>query len=392
MKKLLLLATVLICMSSVMAQQFESPRPSALDLTKRLAFSENLTSPKGFTYRMDSIDFLGLTTIISFYDQNYLCTKDVINGSTVWEYTYNNQNQLFIAIVEDLKYEFYYNEHGLIKELIVYDESNGNWILDERTTLSYNAYDQPLVITSYQRRNNEWVYSNKEEYTYNNDQLVVMIESQWQNNSVWKETYKSEFERYPSGDVKTVIRYGKANDNSWEARYKYECQVDQHHNLTDYYQYNKNNDDYVLSQEMHYYYDNNVPLEKVAYSAFMKTFLFELYYPPYFDPHDLISSIDNLISSSTQPISTIFYYTDMTSVGESDGAQLVISPNPAHETLSLSAQELRQVEIYSLDGKLVMQVKDRFDAIQVGQLANGCYVLRATMNDGSFATQKFVKQ
>lgn len=389
MKRLLLLATVLCCMSSVMAQQLESPKPSSFDLAKHLAFSENLASPKGYEYRMDSINLLGFNTIVSIYGQDYLVLRDIVNG-TVWEYTYNNQNQLFIAIIEELKYEFYYNEHALLKELIIYKADNGNWLLDQRSTLSYNAYDQPMVITGYKRSGNEWVYTNKEEYTYNNDQLVVMIKSQWQNSGVWKETSKSEFEHGPSGDIKTETIYDKASDNSWQEKSKNEFEVDQNHNLKDYYQYNLSNGAYLLSQEFHYFYDNSVPFEKVACSAFLKIFLFELYYPTFFEPNDLVLGIDNTSGPTT--LTSTFYYANITSVAESGDAPLQVSPNPAHETLSLNAQELSQVEIFSLDGKMVMQVKDGFDAIQVSQLANGCYLLKAIMNDGSVTTQKFVKQ
>lgn len=387
MKKLLLFSIMLCCMASLTAQNLEMQQ-------------------KGVTHRLDSIHLLEvpgvsdpLLTYISVFGPNYLCLSDSVfsvgsyNGS--YEYTYNNLNKLLVVQSKDVssptRYEYTYNAQGMVTEYITYKENNGNLVLDAKTTTTYNAYNQPLVITNYDRQGNEWVFKSKEEYTYNNDQVVVMIESAWRNN-VWNENYKTEFSHNADGDITSSIRYSKASDNSWQDITKNEFGFDQHKNLTSWTQYSKKDGEYVPSMGLLYRYDNNVPLEKVAYSQYLLLAIEELFYGNFFEVHDLIQSVEYYLASEEQTLLNTFYYTNMTDVAEQSDNGLQLWPNPVHETLSLGAENLRQVDIFTIDGKEVMLVKDGFDAIQVSQLANGCYLLKATLNDGSVATQKFIKQ
>ena len=60
--------------------------------------------------------------------------------------------------------------------------------------------------------------------------------------------------------------------------------------------------------------------------------------------------------------------------------------------MSLNAEGVQQVEIFTIDGRQVMHLEYGFETINVSALAKGCYLLKATLNDGSKAVQKFVKE
>lgn len=385
MKKHLLLVTMLCCMASLMAQNFEMQQ-------------------KGVTHRLDSIHLLEIQGIgsigsfISVYDQNNLCIRDSVYSGGVfsgtYEYTYNNMNKLLVVQSNNgslERYEYSYNEQGMVTEFVTYEEDNGNWVLDEKTTTTYNAYNKPLVSTHYKRQGNAWVQQNKSEYTYNNDIVVVMIESVWQDN-VWNERGKTEYTHNAAGDIISTIQYSKASDNSWEDHTKTEFGYDQHKNVSSVTQYSKKDGEYVAKLGYLYKYDNNVPFDKVAHSPFLFLVIMELFNGNNIEFHNLLQSIEYYNADSEQTFMTTFYYTDMTNVAEQSDNGLQLWPNPVHETLSLGAENLRQVAIFTIDGKEVMTVKDGFDAIQVSQLSNGCYLLKAILNDGSVTTQKFVKQ
>ena len=88
----------------------------------------------------------------------------------------------------------------------------------------------------------------------------------------------------------------------------------------------------------------------------------------------------------------MFYYSNTGSgVTENVESLLSIWPNPASETLNLKG-DMTQVQIYSIDGRLVMSLEKGFESINVSDLAKGSYLLKATLKDGGVTTQKFVKQ
>ena len=86
------------------------------------------------------------------------------------------------------------------------------------------------------------------------------------------------------------------------------------------------------------------------------------------------------------------YSTIGTGVDEISEASLNLWPNPACETLSVQAEGLQQVDIFTLDGRHITTVENGFESINVSTLSTGCYLMKATMKDGSVSTQKFLKK
>ncbi|MFN3941831.1 MAG: family 16 glycosylhydrolase [Flavobacterium sp.] len=66
--------------------------------------------------------------------------------------------------------------------------------------------------------------------------------------------------------------------------------------------------------------------------------------------------------------------------------------NPAKDVLSIQSKtEIEQVEIYSLQGKLVLQAKESFDNIPIYPLSPGVYLILLTQN-GTKTTKKLIVQ
>ena len=97
--------------------------------------------------------------------------------------------------------------------------------------------------------------------------------------------------------------------------------------------------------------------------------------------------------SYTEEIAKFFTGTlDVTSVAETTDETLNVYPNPATETLCINAKYIQQLDIFSVDGRLVTSQNKGFESFDVTPLAKGVYLLKATFADGNSVMKKFVKE
>lgn len=88
---------------------------------------------------------------------------------------------------------------------------------------------------------------------------------------------------------------------------------------------------------------------------------------------------------------------DNVMVGEGTGveeheANLNIYPNPVHSTLNIATDEMiERVEIYNMQGQLLIVEKSNTNSINVGSLAAGNYFARITTANGT-SSQRFTKE
>lgn len=70
-----------------------------------------------------------------------------------------------------------------------------------------------------------------------------------------------------------------------------------------------------------------------------------------------------------------------------------VYPNPAKDILNINFadnSECQSVEIYSLDGRLLISQNDSFETINIANLTPGLYLIKVRMNDGKEFTEKIV--
>lgn len=92
----------------------------------------------------------------------------------------------------------------------------------------------------------------------------------------------------------------------------------------------------------------------------------------------------------------LFGQTDFVDVEENeyDLSDLKFFPNPVKDKLSLQLPDNTQcdeVEIYSIDGRLLRTQDNDFDNIDLSSLTQGVYIVKITLNDGYVCTEKIVK-
>jgi hypothetical protein len=73
--------------------------------------------------------------------------------------------------------------------------------------------------------------------------------------------------------------------------------------------------------------------------------------------------------------------------------QFSIYPNPAKDVIGFQSElPLESVEIFSLTGSKVLSQSNNVEQVEVGNLAKGIYMLKASASDGKVATQKLIKE
>jgi hypothetical protein len=81
------------------------------------------------------------------------------------------------------------------------------------------------------------------------------------------------------------------------------------------------------------------------------------------------------------------------SVSDVNDFQFNIYPNPAKDVISFQSElPLERVEIFSLTGSKVLSQSNNVRQVEVGNLAKGIYILKASTVDGKVATQKLIKE
>ena len=170
-------------------------------------------------------------------------------------------------------------------------------------------------------------------------------------------------------------------------RAKFEFEYDGNNNCTAAHLYDYESGNWYFEGGYEFIYDSNIGIDNVAgLPAFWEKLMDELD-----TPIPLYNKLQRVIIHDEED-QVECHYSSYDAINEQTENNLILWPNPATETLSLNAESLQQVEIFSMDGKLVMHVENNFETIHVDALAKGCYLLKATFSDGSKAMRKFVKE
>ena len=403
MKKVLLFAVALCFMISAQAQT--KTRESANNqLRAKIKMVEQLNRQTDvYTQKLDSIVAAGGLLVQKYeYDNQFRIKKvsvSMMGLSAYSELFYDNQDHLTQVVSyyydggQD-KVEYSYNAQGWLIEAIEYEYEDGVWTNDDKTIYQYDTQGNLTSAMEYRYDdyNEQWVKNWLLEYTYTQGKIATIIESWWseyENN--WIASHKDDYSYDADGNCIEIVCSSKG-ENAWVPDDKDVYQYDDHNNCILYSEYEADDASWVLVNTAEYTYDLSVLAENIA--GFGTNPLGD----------DLFSAVEGLFCKNkltaikttdiedNQVVYINLYYSNCTGLGENGETLLSIWPNPATETLNLNAEDLQQVEIFSMDGKQVMHVENGLETIHVDALAKGCYLLKATFADGSKATLKFVKK
>lgn len=433
MKKTLLIAVALCCMMPLMAQK-NNDRTLFEQFKEKAKKVEQINQMRTtYTDRLDSIVYSYGDMMVLAYDQSLNCTQlnEYILDMDVWElaritdYEYDAQNRVISIISTEVGYEEYgskmtyeYDGQGRVSIEHIFSKVDGEWLEIHQMHHVYdvNGLETETHMYVWDDENNQWLETQKSEYTYNNGLPTLCLFYMWDyytqgmtldSKTIWEynnqhctktESFywdtetsdwilqnRTEYTYYNNGNVEEAvfsrISYDTGEmDYSWRTQYEY----DSHDNVTKVTEYNYDTGGWVFDQATDIEYDLAVSVENVAgFST-----VFDVSIDAYFK--NKVTKMTNTHDDGIQEF-VDFYYTSQTGVGEDAESIVNVWPNPTSETLNLKG-DMTQVEIFSMDGRLVMSLSNGFESINVSKLTNGSYLLKATMKDGSVATQKFLKK
>ena len=396
MKKVLLFAAAMCFMISAQAQT-ETNKSAENQMKSRIKTVEQLNRGTAvYTQKLDSIimSYQMLSIPIVFeYDNQFNTKKVVMSGfglSTIMEHSYDSQNRRISTVntYEDGskdKVEYTYNNQSLVEKATQYEFEEGVWVEDGLNVFEYDANGNMVLVTVFDREDNVWEKDEKTEFTYQNGKLVSEMQYDWLLGE-WVEDQSIEYNYDAQGDLVESIEFDLV-DLAWLKDNRMEYTYDANHNCTSQAEYDFNNilGDWEIENKMTLTYDLSVPSNTIAGLDFFDDAAITMNNKP-------LTIEETTYDDEMASIFYTLYYSETTGIGEHNGSQIALWPNPASETLSLNAKGLQQVEIFSMDGRQVMHLESGIETIDVSALAKGCYLLNATFADGSKAVRKFVKE
>lgn len=116
------------------------------------------------------------------------------------------------------------------------------------------------------------------------------------------------------------------------------------------------------------------------------------------NPNLTCVQVDDVNYANSQPSylwtkdATASYNTNcLLSVNEINRKEIIIFPNPAKDIVNLS-EEVSNIRITELSGKILKQVSNSEKSINVAKLAKGTYIITATTKAGEVINKKLIKE
>lgn len=401
MRKILLILIVLCGVMPVMAQRTSDKTPSQqMKEAKQKVESLNRVV-MSYSQKLDSVVYsiglsggfysIGGKTLLR-YDQNLNC----INSSTYYfgeldsstDYEYDDQNRIITMIERnnggsDYKITITYDDNGRIPEELMFIQQNGEWYKYQKMTFEYDGQGNCTASHTFLTMGEDsWLETETEMFIYTNGLRTESMDFRWdfETNSLDLDTRTTW--TYEGNLIVQEITYRSTDGgqlvNDWRSDYEY----DDHDNLTVILDYSYE-EDWVLEDRTDMSYDLTVAYSDVA--GYLVLFGEEN------NPTNKLTQMKNT-DSEGEVVTMDFYYSPANHVSEDADNPWIVWPNPTAEVLHINGDDLRQVVIFSIDGRHVMTLSEGFETINVKGLSKGSYLLRSVSEDGRVATQKFVKQ
>ena len=376
-----------------------------------------------YNQKLDSV-YYGSAVERLQYDDRYNCTQiqyvyynygqEVVFSTH--DFAYDNENHVVRDEYVDMTgvynlYENTYNEQGLVTQKIRTMKHYDQLITVYKYTFDYDDEGNLLMTKGFDtNENNEWIESYRNEYHYREDGLLVAIKHYryYSSGDSWlnevtdyyyneqglcvEKTTSDGYEMtakvlYTYDESGRITSETKMRLEEWELVFteKTEWEYDAEGNCTNliYFKYDQYNGIWLFFSSFQYTYDLSYPINGIAgFSTYWDNSRFEPNYKVL-----NYQKLDDYGNSYT----VTFHYSETMGIEENNENRVCIWPNPVSEMLHFDIENLQQVEILTLDGKLVLTSKNT-NSICVSSLTQGCYLLKITQSDGIISSQKFVKE
>ena len=321
------------------------------------------------------------------------------------EYTYDT-NENLIQHIEYLwrpttnqwdnmwKSEFTYDTMDNLIQEIYYEWSSNQWVNEEKSEYIYDTNQNKVLEIEYTWSANQWINDFKIEYTYDtNDNLTQVIEYRW-NSSQWNPLNKYEYAYDAQLNLtQNIYYYWNVSLNQWIYKLKNEFTYDIYENIIQSIRYRWNVIQWLNEYKTDYTYNNSYSFSDLIL--------------PYFYAHPDVNiffnhMMTNNISydwNSTLNVWEVkrsfnFSYSEqeILSIPKIEIKQLKVYPNPVTNILTIKSViiPIDKVEIFSLSGKMIKEIKLDYDKINTSELSKGVYLLRIYSKNNIFI-KKIIK-
>lgn len=396
MKRIVLIAVALCCMIAVSAQEQNRKQLSLKEKVKRV---ETLNRQShAVTQKLDSIVNDDNSKLVFEYDNHFRRTSmKTLLGNVVFvdqQFVYDNNGHLsYTTTVTPFysdKYEYSYNAQGLVAEETEYDRHGDSWDPEYKTNYEYDSQGHLTVAIEKEYDEGNWINYKKMEYSYTAGKLTKVLEYSWGwDGDEWWESDSEVYSYDHAGNCISLLVTYRYPNTDWMNLTKYEYEYDSYGNCVkeNNYEYSDSKE-WVIEEVIEYTYDASIPSSSIAsYDEIFGELVIKL-------KSKLLKVVDSSYDDGQldETTTSILYYSKGSQVADLQTVTLTVSPNPASTFLAIQAEDLRQVEIFSMDGKMVMCLEKGFESVNISALATGTYLLKATMNNSNVITEKFMKQ
>lgn len=330
--------------------------------------------------------------------------------SVSYEYAYDVNNNLirqtqFNSINNpSYKSEYTYdsNQNMILEIYSEWNPGENKWMYTYKDELTYDSSNN-LIQELYFWWNfgsNDWDLANsKWDYVYDSsNNLILEILTTWDGN-YWVNQNKFEYTHDSEGHItsETESLWNVVSDD-WVYYYKDEYAYDANYNRTigNYYEYTLNTWSIYYKDE--FTYDFAYGMNDIVAPILLLDFIGMGYDETVLAFNNMVIGYSGSEFVSPNWIDTdksTFYYSNYNPLNINDAIvskNIKLYPNPVHDVLTINSEiPLNRVEIYSLLGKKVTEVKTHFDAIPVNNLSKGVYILKI-VSDKGYATRKLIKK
>ena len=327
-----------------------------------------------------------------FYDGNRNLTKEV------WFVQETNLNQW----KPEIKLEWNYNS-GEWSDLTLYLWDGFQWDAWLKRVNTYDSQGNIVLLVNYEWKN-QWVKYHKAEFNYDSGNLKLEYQYLWDiYSSDWKPEIAIDYQYLSNGKLEVEIHYNYVGSDKWTANTAILYEYNSNYNLKS--ETNLKYDEYSKNWEnetaiAYSYDDSGNKIKEMNYEwtyTWQQTSKIDYTY----DSDNYVSEANNfnweLINGNfiwNKTINDKYFYSN-SSLGIDDellANSINLYPNPAINILTINSKSpIIKVEIYSILGKKINEIKPSFNTISIEDLSKGLYLIRL-FSENNYTVKKIFKQ
>lgn len=252
-----------------------------------------------------------------------------------------------------------------------YTWDGSQWVLANRPTVTYNSNNKPTSILFEKWDGSQWVNENKRLLSYNvNNHVITDKGASWDDfNSTWKLTHQTDYV-YDANSNVTSETYTDANDNT--QNYKNEYTFDTSSLMSSFINPFKDKTGLDYFDHDFYFVNKALGFNEFSYNATTKTY--------------------NIKNKTTYNYNSAIVLAN--EKFDTENTTISVYPNPTKNQINFqfpNNQIAESIIILDITGKIMLTQSNSSNQVDVTQLANGMYIIKAS-SEGKIFTNKFIKE